>query len=117
MATNWASLKLGAFGVLAKDQADVTQCIRIILTTPKGSVPHRPDFGCDAWRWLDAPLPIATPRIVAAVIEAIETHEPRVTVERVRVQPGEEPGSLVAEVTVTIRETEQPLSVEVPLAA
>ncbi len=117
MATNWASLQLGTFGALVEDLDDVRQCVTIILRTPKGTVPHRPEFGCDAWRWLDAPLPVARPRIVAAVVEAIETHEPRVAVERVQVQPGAAPGTLVLTLTLQIRETAQPLTVEVPLAA
>lgn len=117
MASAWASLQLGSVGTLVEDLEDVRQCVRIILLTPKGTVPHRPDFGCDAWQWLDAPLPVATPRIVAAVVEALETHEPRVAVDRVSVQPGDAPGHLIVTVTLRIRETAQPLSVAVPLAA
>lgn len=113
----WASLKLGTFGTLVEDLEDVRQCLGIILRTPTGTVPHRPDFGCDAWQWLDAPLPVATPRLVAAVSAAIQAHEPRVTVERVQVHPGEAPGHVVVVITVRIRETEEPLTVAVPLAA
>jgi hypothetical protein len=117
MATNWASLKLGTFGTVVEDLDDVRQCLTIIVLTPKGSDPHRPDFGTDIRPWLDAPLPLAAPRMVADVVTAIETWEPRVEVDQVQVRRGDGPGHLVVAITVRIRETGQPLTVEVPLAA
>ncbi len=55
-------LALGGDGPLngvVQQIADVGQCIRIILTTPKGSDPLRPAFGCDAGNFLDLPLDAA----------------------------------------------------------
>ena len=67
-------------------QDDVAQCIHIILQTPKGADPLRPTFGCDAWRFIDAPLQLARPHIVREVFEALTRWEPRIKVQRVVVQ-------------------------------
>lgn len=80
-------LALGSDGV-AQQIADIHQCIRIILTTPKGSDPLRPEFGCDAGNFLDYPLDEARPHIVREVREAL-AWEPRVTVESVTVSQGD----------------------------
>ncbi|MDQ7081765.1 MAG: GPW/gp25 family protein [Aquificota bacterium] len=59
----------------------VRQNIRLILTTPKGSDIHRPDFGSDLWKFMDQPLnAITLGRIKAEITDAIETWEPRVKV-------------------------------------
>lgn len=81
-------LALGGDGV-AQQIADIHQCIRIILTTPKGSDPLRPQFGCDAGNFLDLPLDAARPHIVREVRAAL-AWEPRVTVSGVTVSRGKE---------------------------
>lgn len=81
-------LALGGEGV-AQQIADIHQCIRIILTTPKGSDPLRPEFGCDAGNFLDLPLDAARPHIVREVRAAL-VWEPRVTVSGVTVSQGKE---------------------------
>ena len=81
-------LALGGDGVV-QQIADVRQSIRIILTTPKGSDPLRPEFGCDAVNYLDLPLDAARPHIVREVREAL-AWEPRVTVSGVAVSQGKE---------------------------
>lgn len=82
--TEW-SPKLAAFGEVVTDLDDIEQCLDIIVTTRKGSDPHRPLMGCDAWLWIDRPAAIAVPNICREVIEAIEIWEPRVTVDSVTV--------------------------------
>jgi Bacteriophage baseplate protein W len=67
-------------GNVVQGLSDVNQCIRIILTTPKGSDPLRPTFGADVWRYIDAPINAAIPAIVREVTEAVTRWEPRVTV-------------------------------------
>jgi len=62
----------------------INQNISLILTTPKGSDPHRPLFGSDLWQFLDQPLTVLTKgRIKAEIIDAISTWEPRVEIEEV----------------------------------
>jgi len=77
------SPKVGAPGSVVENDADINQCIRVILETPKGSRPHEPLFGSEVHSHLDMPFPEAIPRIAGAVMEAIELWEPRVRLVRV----------------------------------
>lgn len=83
-AADWSPL-LGNPGEVVTDRDDIEQCIDIILTTIPGSDPHRPLFGCNAWRWLDAPPAVAVPNIVIEVVDALELWEPRIDVVQVLV--------------------------------
>jgi phage baseplate assembly protein W len=56
---------------------DIDQCIRLILCTPKGSDPHRPDFGSNLHRYIDMPIDRATPYVVREAVDAIARWEPR----------------------------------------
>ena len=94
-------LTLGGDGVV-QQIADVHQCIRIILTTPKGSDPLRPDFGCDAGNYLDLPLDAARPHIVREVRAAL-VWEPRIRVDGVAVSLGKEQSGGHAVVRITWR--------------
>jgi phage baseplate assembly protein W len=67
-------------GAIVQGLGDVDQCIMIILTTPKGSDPLRPTFGCDIWQFIDAPLTLALPHIVREVTESLTIWEPRIKV-------------------------------------
>ena len=81
------SPKLGELGQVVEGLDDIKQCIEIILTTPKGSVPHRLDFGCDIYKFVDSPPAAATSYIVSEVYNALSKWEPRITVESVQVIP------------------------------
>ncbi|MDO5650561.1 MAG: GPW/gp25 family protein [Moraxella sp.] len=58
--------------------ADVEQAIRIILSTPKGSVPHRPEFGCAGLDLIDGQFAKVAPLFIAYATDAILANEPRV---------------------------------------
>jgi phage baseplate assembly protein W len=59
----------------------VLQNIQVILTTPKGSDVHRPDFGSELYKFIDQPLTALTAgKIKAYIVEEIERWEPRVKV-------------------------------------
>lgn len=75
-AADW-SIRLNEPGSVVENLDDINQCIKVILETPKGSRAHEPLFGCDVWQFLDQPLGEALPRIINAVIEAVEEWEPR----------------------------------------
>lgn len=81
--------KLNAFGETVVGVDDVAQCMQAILLTPKGSVPHDPDFGSDVHLYLDWPLQAARPQIIREVIDAIALNEPRATIKRVSVDAAE----------------------------
>jgi phage baseplate assembly protein W len=65
-------LKLGAIGQVVEGIEDLKQRIRIVLETPKGFDPHRPEFGSNIWRWIDEPLTVAMPNVIAEAYSAIE---------------------------------------------
>jgi phage baseplate assembly protein W len=92
----------------------IIQNINIILTTPKGSDPHRPLFGSNIWQFIDQPLTVITRgRIKAEIIEAIETWEPRVEIEEVYLQ--RDYSSLCIIIKYKIKETETIQTQEITL--
>lgn len=64
--------------------ADIHQSIRIIVTTPLGADPLRPEFGCGANRYLDYPVDRARPHVVREVVAAVRRWEPRVELVQAR---------------------------------
>lgn len=81
-AVHWQP-QLGQQAALVTAADDINQAIAIILTTSTGSVPLRPDFGADLWRYLDLPADQAAPPIIAKATRAINQWEPRVKVVRI----------------------------------
>lgn len=77
------SIKIGSPGDVVEELQDIDQCIAIILTTRKGSDPHRPLFGCDAWKYLDTPAAIAIPNVIREAVDSLEEWEPRISLVRV----------------------------------
>ncbi|MCW5223532.1 baseplate protein [Verminephrobacter aporrectodeae subsp. tuberculatae] len=74
---------LGSFDVV-EAEADIHQAIRVILGTPKGSDPHRPDFGSHVHIYLDYPIDKAVPHLVRETVEAIRLWEPRCELVQVK---------------------------------
>ncbi len=73
-------------GEVVEGLRDIDQAIRIILTTPRGSDPHRPEFGCDINLYIDWPTNRVVPHLVREAVDAIRRWEPRVTVVQVLVE-------------------------------
>ena len=82
-STHWQPA-IGKPGAVVLDAQDVDQCIRIIMTTPKGSDPLRPLFGFDGWHYLYWPINQARPHLVREIIQAL-AWEPRIDVDAVQV--------------------------------
>lgn len=95
-ATHHWQPALGRDGIV-EDVDDIRQAIAIILRTPQGSDPLRPDFGSRVWLYLDYPIDRARPHVVRETVQAIRRWEPRVTVTRVIVSLDE-----VARLKITV---------------
>ena len=79
-------LRLNTIGSVAEGVDDINQCIAIILTTPKGSVPHRPTFGSDIHKYVDYPVNSAKANIIRESVDAIEKWETRIKIDSVTVE-------------------------------
>ena len=83
----------------------VRQNVKLILTTPKGSDVHRPDFGSDLWKFTDQPLnAITLGRIKAEITDAIEKWEPRAKVLSVQLEKDYVRGRLKVSILLEIKE-------------
>ena len=58
------------------ETAEILQNVRTIIATVIGSVPLARQVGV-TWEHIDKPLPVARTLMQAALIDAIEEHEPR----------------------------------------
>lgn len=82
----------------------VLQNVALILATRQGTVPLYRQFGLPQ-NFLDKPIPVAKPMLIAEVKEAVEEFEPRA--EIVAINFSEDPtipGRLIPTVEVKIRE-------------
>ncbi len=78
--------KINEIGSVAEGAEDINQCIAIILTTRKCSVPHRPTFGSDIYKYVDYPVNEAVPNIVREATDAITLWETRINLKSVSVE-------------------------------
>ena len=88
-AAHWQPA-LGTPGGVVEGLRDIDQAIRIILTTPKGSDAHRPDFGSDLHLYIDWPTNRVTPHLVRESVDAIRRWETRVSIVQVQVSIDDE---------------------------
>ena len=95
------AVEVGATGLRG-----LSQEIRTVLGTARGSVPLDWDFGV-AWDTVDLPMPQVLPLLVADIVDALEKNVPRIRVTDVqfssRVNDTQE-GLVFPIVTVEIRE-------------
>jgi len=86
------------------EELEILQNVRTILTTLKRTVPLDRDFGIDV-NALDAPIGTAQARLSAALVEAVQKYEPRVSVTNVIFDCDEEDGTVDVGVEVKINES------------
>lgn len=75
---------LNSPGDIVQGLDDIGQSIHIILRTPRGSDPHRPEFGSDLQRYIDWPIEQAIPHVVRETVDAIRRWEPRCQLQSVK---------------------------------
>lgn len=95
VSANTDTLQFGELDTVSS----ILQNIRVLLSTPKGSVPLYRDFGVDM-DFVDLPLPAAEQRARVALKESIEQWESRVTVKSISFSRAD--GTLVPTVEVEI---------------
>jgi phage baseplate assembly protein W len=83
----------------SSEQLEIAQNVRTILATRVGTVPLDREFGLP-WDDLDGPHSLVTARFTAAIVEAIETNEPRVKVTQVTFDGNDRDGVLRPRVRV-----------------
>jgi uncharacterized protein len=80
----------------------VRQAIVLLLETDPGERIMRPDYGCGLRRYLMRPNSAATRALIAHDVEqALARWEPRIAVNHVRAEPGDEPSLVVLEIAYT----------------
>jgi phage baseplate assembly protein W len=70
--------KLGALGETVAGLDELEQAIVLIVKTHPGSIPLKPEFGCNWLDWLDKPAAKAIPGIIRAITRAVLRWEDRV---------------------------------------
>ncbi len=103
--------KLGEIGSVVESIEDINQCIRIILATPKGSDPHRPEFGSDIWKYVDYPVKEAIPNIIRESVDAINAWEQRINISKVKAEIVE--STIALQIEWMFKDSEETQSVEV----
>lgn len=83
---------------------EILRNIRIILTTPVGTVPFDRDFGLD-WSILDNPLPQAKGLLATEYVSKIRKYEPRAKVSEITFEYRESDGILVPKVVIDFVES------------
>lgn len=96
--------------------AHIAQSVADILTTPIGSRVMRREYGSLLPDLIDAPLNDATRlQAYAATAMALMSWEPRIRLSRVQLAGGARPGQAVLDLDGTRTDTNEALSLRVPL--
>lgn len=115
----WAfPLRTDATGSIAlvSGEREIVESIRLILATAPGERPMRPEFGCGIHDLVFAPADAATAGEIAfAVRRALETWEPRITLDDVVIDFAEaDEGTLLIDIRYRIRDTNDPRNLVFP---
>lgn len=76
-STEW-SLDINNQGSVVQGLDDIKQCVQIICNTQKGTAVLKPNFGCDAFLYIDSPVNKAIPNMKKAIFDALTEFEPRI---------------------------------------
>jgi len=91
---SWAGMNADD-GTRCVELDHLRQSIRDILTTPVGSRVMRREYGSFIPELIDQPLTKATrQRVMAATVMAVYRWEPRVRIDRIGLEQGDQPGEL-----------------------
>jgi len=88
-------IKIGSIGKTVTGIEDINQEIFLILATPLGSVPHRPEYGSKIYEFLDKPMNIAKPLVLAEAWRALRKNSERFLVTDIKLVSASESGKFV----------------------
>jgi hypothetical protein len=87
----------------------VRQAIRVILETEPGERLMRPSFGCGLRRYLMKPNTTATRALIEHDVEtALSVWEPRIRLQSVSVEPGDDPSLVLISIAYMDARTRRP---------
>ncbi len=84
------SLSTRGQGEVEQGFDDINQCIKLIVSTQRGTDPLRPDFGCDLWRFMDYGINTAAARMTNEILSALATWETRIEITNINFSTLEE---------------------------
>lgn len=117
LGRGWAFPVAPRGGDLAYEEGaeKVRQAIWIVLDTEPGERVMRPAFGCGLRRFLMKPNSAATRALIAQdVARALASWEPRIAVQQVRADPGDDPAMVLIHVAYTHLRDGRPASLVYP---
>ena len=82
ITTSWQH-KRNTLGEIVKGSEDIKQCIKNILSTPKGKIPLMPEFGTDIIQAIGEKAPDAADIATAIVFKELPIQEPRIEINSV----------------------------------
>lgn len=101
---------------LKYDEEAVKQSIRNLIMTKNYERPFRSDLGCQVSSLLFEPVsPLITAMIEQSIRDVINNYEPRAVLLQIQVAYKEDQNTLVAMITFKLRNTNQPISVNIIL--
>jgi phage baseplate assembly protein W len=104
-------------GRTVSGNAHLAQSIADIMTTPIGTRVMRREYGSQLADLVDWPLNDATRlQAYAATAIALMRWEPRVQLSRVQLSLGDLPGQAILDIEGTLVDSNEPLSLRVPLS-
>lgn len=101
---------------LVRDDREIAEAIRLILSTSPGERPMRPEFGCALGDYVFAPADAGTAGQLAYEVRlALDRWEPRIDVHEVAVRFDEaDEGVLYLEIGYSVRGTNDPRNLVFP---
>lgn len=104
-------------GRTLESRQHLTQSIADVLTTPIGSRVMRREYGSQLADLIDWPLNSATRlQAYAATAMALMRWEPRIRLSRVQLNLGDVAGQAILDLEGTLTDSNEPLSLRVPLS-
>lgn len=101
-STEW-SFDINNQGEVVEALNDIKQCVSIICNTQKGTAVLRPNFGCDAFIYVDSPVNTAIPNMKKAIFDSLTEFEPRI--EKLNITHILDVSSIVFTITYSIKNT------------